>query len=435
MAFWSKWLSRPAGEVGHRIEPRAAVQSVGGGVLITNSQQLDEYLRDGEGATSSGASVTPATAMRVAAVYACVRIISGAVATLPLHVMRRVDDKTREEASDVWLNKVLRRKPNGWQKPAQFRRQMQAHVLLRGNAYALIVRGIGLRSGEVMALIPMHPDRVECKQLDDLSLEYAYQHPNGRRVVLKQSEVFHLVGLTLDGVHGVSPITYARETIGLSLSMEHAGGTMFKNGARASMVLSHPGKLGIDGKDFLKSSLDEYRSGGDSEGKALILEEGMKVDNLSLNAQDAQWIESRKFSRTDIFMFYGLPPHMAGDTEKSTSWGSGIEQQTQGFVAFTLEDHLTMWEEAITVDLTADGSNLYAKFNRNALVRGDLKTRTDHYVKMLQWGVYNPDKVLELEDENPREDGGGGIYYDPPNTAGGKDPQSQEPGNEPSQPA
>lgn len=435
MAFWDKWLPRSPEAVDRRVEPRAAVQSSSGGVMITNSQQLEEYLRDGEGASSSGASVTPATAMRVAAVYACVRIISGAVATLPLHIMRRVDDKVREEASDVGLSKVIRRKPNGWQKPAQFRRMMQAHVLLRGNAYALIVRGIGLRGGEITGLIPMHPDRVECKQLDDLSLEYTYQHPNGRRIVLKQSEVFHLVGLTLDGVHGVSPITYARETIGLSLSMEHAGGTMFRNGARASIVLSHPGKLGIEGKDFLKSSLDEYRSGGDSEGKALILEEGMKVDNLSLNAQDAQWIESRKFSRTDIFMFYGLPPHMAGDTEKSTSWGSGIEQQTQGFVAFTLEDHLTMWEEAITVDLTADGSNLYAKFNRNALVRGDLKTRTDHYVKMLQWGVYNPDKVLELEDENPREDGGGGIYYDPPNTAGGKDPQSQEPGNEPSQPA
>lgn len=434
MAFWSKLLSRPAPEAERRVEPQAAFQSAGGGVIISNSQQLEEYMREGA-TTASGAAVTASTAMRVAAVYACVRIISGAVATLPLHLMRRIDDKTREQASDVGLSKVIRRKPNGWQKPAQFRRQMQAHVLLRGNAYALIVRGIGLRAGDVTALIPMHPDRVECKQRDDLSLEYVYQHPNGRRIVLEQKEVFHLVGLSLDGVHGVSPITYARETIGLSLAMENAGATMFKNGARASLVLSHPAKLGNEGKDFLKSSLDEYRAGGDSEGRALILEEGMKVDNLALNASDAQWIESRKFSRTDIFMFYGLPPHMAGDTEKSTSWGSGIEQQTQGFVAFTLEDHLTMWEEAITVDLTADGSNLYAKFNRNALVRGDLKTRTDHYVKMLQWGVYNPDKVLALEDENPREDGGGGIYYDPPNTAGGEDKPTQEPGNEPSQPA
>lgn len=430
MGFWSSLLRRAAPSAADRIEPRASVQSSSGGVTITNSQQLEEYLRDGE-ATAAGATVNPNTAMRVAAVYACVRIISGAVATMPLHLMRKVSDKVRAEATDATLSKVLRRRPNSWQKPAQFRRQMQAHVLLRGNAYALIVKGIGMKAGQVTALIPMHPDRVECKQLDDLSLQYIYQHPSGRRVVLGQKEVFHLVGLTLDGVRGVSPITYARETIGMSLAMEQAGSTLFRNGARTSIVLSHPAKLGLEAKGFLKASLEEYRAGGDSEGKALILEEGMKVENLSLSAQDAQWIESRKFSRTDIFMFYGLPPHMAGDTEKSTSWGSGIEQQTQGFVAFTLEDHLTMWEEAITVDLTEDGSNLYAKFNRNALVRGDLKARTDHYVKMLQWGVYNPDKVLALEDENPREDGEGGIYYDPPNTAGTTTSDQKDPTDEP----
>lgn len=416
MAFWDRWLA-PRQEV-QRIEPRAdAIQMSGGGALIQSPEQLQEYLLTGE-ATASGATVTPNTAMRVAAVYACIRIIAGAVATLPLHIKRRVDERTREDASDVQLWKVIRRRPNRWQKPAQFRRMMQAHVLLRGNAYALIVRSLfGAR--DVKELIPLHPDRVKCKQLDDLSLEYEYTRADGRRLTFKQSEVFHLFGLTLDGVTGVSPITFARETVGISIAQERAGAAVFKNGARASVVLKHPKKLGIEGKEFLRSSLDEYRAGGESEGKALILEEGMDVSNLAMTAEDAQWIESRKFTRTDIFMFYGLPPHMAGDTEKSTSWGSGIEQQKDGFVTFTLEDHLTMWEEGITVDLTADDSNLYAKFNRNALVRGDLKTRWETYVKALQWGVYNPDKVLALEDENPREDGQGGQYYDPPNTAGG----------------
>ena len=136
-----------------------------------------------------------------------------------------------------------------------------------------------------------------------------------------------------------------------------------------------------------------------------------------MTAEDAQWIEGRKFSRTDIAMFFGVPPHMIGDTEKSTSWGSGIEQQSIGFVTYTLEDHLTTWEETINRDLIPE-ENVYSRFNRKALVRGDIKTRQGFYVSMLQWGVLSPNEVRKLEDENPRD--GGDVYYDPPNTAGGQ---------------
>ncbi|MHA6690588.1 phage portal protein [Devosia sp. A449] len=430
MAFWDRWFGdarSPAASP--RVEPRAMSD---GGVVINTPAQLDEYLSGGA-ESISGERVTPNTAMKIAAVYACVRIIAGAVATLPLHIKRRVDDRTREDASDAELWTVIRRRPNKWQKPNQFRRMMQAHVLLRGNAYAMIVRTAVKK--EVQALIPLHPDRVLPRQRPDMLMEYVWTRPDGRQVVLQQDQVFHLFGLSLDGITGVTPITYARETMGLSLSMERHGAKTYKNGAVVGHVLSHPQKLGSDGIINLKSSLESYRSGGENEGGDLILEEGMKVEKLGMSAVDVQWVESRKLSRTDIFMFFGLPPHMAGDTEKSTSWGTGIESQQQGFLAFTLEDHLVMWEEGITVDLTDDGSGLYAKFNRNALVRADLKSRTDHYVKMLQWGVYNPDKVLELEDENPRDDGRGGIYYDPPNTAGGQDKSEQETGDEPPQTA
>jgi phage portal protein BeeE len=187
------------------------MQDKGGGVIITTPQELEDALRAGN-LTASGASVTPNTAMRVAAVYACVRIISGAVATLPLHIKKRVDERTRKDASDSPLWKVLRRRPNRWQTPSQFRRMLHAHLLLRGNAYAMIVWSRGI----VQELIPLHPDRVEVKQNDDLSLTYVYTRKNGTRIELPQKEVFHLVGLTLDGVHGVSALTYARETIGLS---------------------------------------------------------------------------------------------------------------------------------------------------------------------------------------------------------------------------
>jgi HK97 family phage portal protein len=412
-----------------RVEPFAMLD---GGVLIQSPQQLQDYIAGGS-ASITGVQVNANSAMKVAAVFACIRIISGSVATLPLDIKRRVDDRTREDASDTKLWRLMRRRPNRWQKPNQFKRMMQAHVLLRGNAYAYRVDDA--LTGDPIELIPMHPDRVKPRQRPDLSMEYEYTRPNGTRVVFQQRQVLHLFGLSLDGITGVTPLTYAREAVGLSLAMEHHGAKTFRNGTIVGHVLKHPAKLGKDGQSNLRASLESYRSGGDNEGRDLILEEGMSVERLGMTLADASWIESRKLSRTDIFMFFGLPPHMAGDTEKSTSWGTGIEQQKQGYVSFTLEDHLVMWEEAITIDLS-DDVRIYARFNRNAFVRGDLKARWDAYVKALQWGVYSPDDVLAMEDENPRSDGNGGQYYDPPNTAGkSAGDKDEETGDDPSQTA
>lgn len=410
MSFWSRWFAGapPAASPPHAPSPRTCVQEAGGGLVITSAAELEAALRAGA-VSGSGMAVTPDSAMRVAAVYACVRIISGAVATLPLHIKRRVDARTREDASDAPIWQLLRRRPNRWQTPSQFRRMLQAHLLLRGNAYAMIVRS----RGTVQALIPLHPDRVEVVQDKDLALSFLYTRPDGRRLRLAQDEVLHLVGLTLDGVRGVSPIAYARETIGLALAMEDHGATTFRNGARVSGVLRHPQKLGPEAVANLKAGLEAFRAGGDQEGKHLILEEGMDYARIAMTAEDAQWIESRKFSRTDIAMFFGVPPHMIGDTEKSTSWGTGIEQQSIGFVAYTLEDHLTMWEEAIDRDLIGADDLLYARFNRAALVKGDIRARWEAYVKGLQWGVWSPNEIRALEDQNPRD--GGDIYYPPPN--------------------
>lgn len=406
MAFWDRWLPR-APAAAPRIEPRAAVQSAGGGVTLTTPQQIEEFIRLGYVATS-GETVTPESAMRVGAVYACVRLLSGVPATLPIDIKRRVSETTREDASDEPVAVLLRKKPNRWQTPSQFKRMLTAHLKLRGNGYAMIVWSMG----RPIELIPMHPDRVTCKQQPDLSLVYTYTRPDRRQVVLQQDEVFHLVGMSLDGITGVSPITYARETIGLAQAQEKAGGSVFKNGARASMVLQHPARIGNEARDFLKQSLDAYRAGGESEGKALILEEGMTVNNLTMTAEDAQWIESRKFSRTDIAMFFGVPPHMIGDTEKSTSWGTGIEQQTQGFLTFTAEEDLTTWEETVNLKLIADpNSKLYARFNRSALVKGDLKTRWDAYAVGRRIKVLSANDVRALEDMNPVP--GGDVLENP----------------------
>lgn len=407
---------------GSQSTPKAAVQDGGGGQMIYSAHDLEQAIAVA-GLSASGTNVDANTAMKVGAVFACVRIRSSVVANMPLKIKRRVDDRVREDAKDHAVSKLFSVRPNGWQTPSQFKRMMETHLLLRGNAYAMIVRSLG----NVIALIPLHPDRVEPKQQNDLSIVYVYTRPNGSQVTLKQEDVFHLIGLTLDGFKGVSVLTYARETIGLSIAMEKHGATTFKNGARPSSVVRHPNTLGVEGIKNLQASFDAYKAGGESEGKTLVLEEGAELKSLTMTAEDTQWIESRKFSRSDIAMFFGVPPHMIGDTEKSTSWGSGIDSQTQGFVTFSAEDDLTTWEETVNRDLIReDETDIYAKFNRNALVRGDLKARKEFYVAMMQWGAYSPNDVRAKEDENPRD--GGDVYYDPPNTAGQssseKDPEN-----------
>jgi HK97 family phage portal protein len=388
--------------------PRNAFQSPGGGLLIRTSDDLEDALRGGS-ISASGQTVNADSAMRVGAVYASVRIIAGAVATLPLHIKRRVDERTREDASDTALWNVLRRKPNSWQTPSQFRRMMQAQVLLRGNGYARIVRTV---SGDVQGLIPLHPDQVEVRQRADLKLDYIWLRADGQQQTFAQRDILHLVGLTLNGITGVTPITYARETIGLSLAQERHGANMFRNGAQVGGLITTEQVLGDESIENMKAALEAYRSDGEEAGKVMVLDGGLNYSRMALTAEDAQWLESRKFSRADIAMFFGVPPHMIGDTEKSTSWGTGIEQQSLGFIAYTLEDHLTMWEEAINRDcVPADDETLYARFNRSALVKGDIKGRFEAYATGRRMKVLSANDVRALEDMNQVE--GGDIYENP----------------------
>lgn len=411
MAFWRQLLGIDPGAQSAVPAPRAQV--AGTSVMITTPQQLEEVLRSGA-VTGSGQAVTVETAMRVAAVFACVRIRTGAIANTPLGVKRRINDRTREDASDhpVWL--LMNRKPNAWQTPSQFKRMLEAHILLRGNAYAAKTLGVG---GQLLALTPLHPDRVEKRQRADMTLEFILTRKDGSRVIFAQDEMLHLVGLSLDGVNGLSVLSYAREAIGLSLAMEAHGGTVFRNGANVSGVFQMPAgrTLAQEQADGLRAQLDEYRQGGAKDGKVIVLEDGLEYKQMALTAEDAQWLDARKFSRGDIAMFFGVPPHLIGITDGNTQLGSSIETQSQGFVTYSLEDSFVAWEEAIGLQCLdwVTHPELYARFNRNALVRGDIKTRWESYVKGLQWGVLSPNDVRELEDENPRE--GGDIYYPPPN--------------------
>lgn len=392
-------------------EVRPVALGNGGYTVITTPEQLEEAIRAGN-VTESGVMVTPQKAMTVSAVFACIRIRSGVVANMPMHVMRRVDDRTKEFATDHPLHAVLSRRPNRWQKPAQFKRMMETYVLLRGNAYALKVRNY---RGQVTELLPINPERMKVEQADDLTLKYTYTRKDGRQQVFSAGEILHLFNLTLDGFTGVTPLTYARETVGAAISMEKHGANVFKNGARVSGILSHPKKIGKESLEFLRASMEDFRSGGAREGKDLILEEGMSYSRMGMTAEDAQWIQSRQLTNSDIYRFFGVPPHMAGDTEKSTSWGTGLEEQTNGFVAFTAEDDITMWEQACTVDLL-DGEkegDLYVAVRRESLVRANVKTQVESGLKEVQMGAITVNEYRERRDLNPIE--GGDTRYPPPN--------------------
>lgn len=401
-----KLLDRLFGRSATETGPRASFQSAGGGTLIVTPQDLEEALRSGN-VSSSGEAVTPNTAMRVAAVFGCVRVRCTGPATLPLDIKRRVDERTRVDVSDHPVWQLFRQRPNKWMKPHQFKRMLQAQVLLTGDAYALIVPGV--RGPQ--ALLPMNPDRVVTKQLDDMSIVHEWTRKDGRRIVLQQDQVFHLFGLTLNGFSGVTPLTYAREAIGNSLAMDRYQGQVLNKGARVSGALQKKeGALSDKAYDRLKESVEEFRSGGGREGDFLILEEGLEWKAMALTLSDMQWIESQKLSRSNIMMFYGVPPFMLGDTEKSTSWGTGIEQQKQGFLAFTAEEDLTMWEEGVTADLIRE-PDVFARFNRPAFVRGDLKTRYASYQQGRNGGWLSKNDIRGFEDMNPIE---GGDDYDAP---------------------
>lgn len=376
-------------------------------------EALRDFLRIGGGMeTASGAVVNDNSAMRVAAAWRCVNIISGTVGSLPLDLIRRESEKVRRPAIGHPLRKVLTVKPNVWQTPSEFRRMMQMHLLLRGNAYALKVR----MGRDVVGLIPIIPDRVMVEQNNDLSLKYQVTRKSGAVQTYQQAEILHLRGMTLDGVKGLSVIAHMRESLGLALQGETAAAKLMKNGQFASGDLRHPAKLSKEAYDRLKASLAESGGAG-MAGNTRILEEGMQFDSTSMDATDMQFLEQRNFQRYDIAMFFGVPPHMIGATEKSTSWGSGIEQMGIGFVTYTLNDWLVTWQEALKRDVIneSEWETHDVRFFPQALLKGDTKAQWDAFTRGRQWGIYSPNDVLEMLDRNPRTDPGGDEYAVPPN--------------------
>ena len=351
--------------------------------------------------TDSGELVTEESALRVGAVYACVRILAEDLASLPFGVYRSTDTgKTRVKGP---LDTLLHDRANPDMTAYSFRETMMLWLLLWGNAYARIER----RAGYPVALWVLPADKVEVKRETPASrLTYHVRDPSGTTTVLGAYEVLHIPGLSFDGLVGLSPIQYAAQAIGLALATERFGAQFFGNGAAPSLALEHPGTV-KDPKRLRENFRAAY--GGRNNRGVAVLEEGMKVSVISVPPESAQFLESRKFQLTEICRIYRVPPHLVQHLENATF--SNIEHQSIDYVQHTLVPWMVRWEQAVEARLLTEqerADGLYVKLNANALVRGDFKSRMDGYAIGRQNGFLSTNDIRRLEDMDlvPEPDGG-----------------------------
>jgi len=379
--------------LGSALQPR-----IRNDVVLTTEQVRQLMLRSQ--VSDSGAHVTEDSAMRLAAVYTCIRVLSQSIAQVPLLVYNTIADG-RERARTHPLWRLLHLRPNQWQTSFRFRQMMEAHRQLNGNAYAIktVVRD------EIRELIPVPPSWVKVKQDELWRLTYTITFPDGREPwVVPASRIFHLRGMSLDGFTGLSPISYMREVIGTGLQLTKFGAKVFSNGTRLSGVLEHPKVLSKPAKDRLQADFDALYAGADNAWKTMLLEEGMKFTASGMTNEDAQFLESRKLNRTEIAAMYGVPPHRIGDLERATF--SNIESQGLEMVTYTMMPIARTWEEDITLQLVPEREQdtVFAEFLFDGLLRGDFNNRMAGYRTAVTTGWMNRNEVRERENMN-REPG------------------------------
>lgn len=381
---------------------------------IGSSYDLAQFM--GRGSQSlAGVSISETTALKIAAVKSCVDLISRDVASLPVDIVERVNERQRKPAVTHPVRALLS-KPNHWQTWPEFLGQSVAHQLLRGNSYALIVRGtVGNGSEQITELIPMHPDQVQVEQspLPALDVTYKWTPSNGGRTYeFPQERVLHVRALSSDGVCGRSVLSDARDTLGVALATQNHAARFWAGGGVPRVVLKHPKTIGKGSQNLEKSWAANY-GGGSDQSMVAVLEEGMDIETLSVTAEDAQFLQTRQFTRGEICGLFHVPPHMIGDTEKSTSWGTGIEQQTIGYFRHALLPLLVNLEHRFGRSLFVNPERFGLKFYAQGFMRGDAAARATYYWQMRQMGAASANDIRAWEDLNPIENGD--TYLQPSN--------------------
>lgn len=344
------------------------------------------------GGTVAGVPVTQQTVMSIAAAYACVNNISQDIAGLPCQLFQRTA-AGRAPVEEHPAVPLLNLQACGFQNSFHFRQSMTALTLLRGNAYALIVRAAKLRP---VQLLFKHPDETSVFKSGG-RLWYRF---SGDPKTYADYDVLHLKGLSLDGVMGVSVLHYFRETFGKQLAASKSHTNFYKNGAKPSAALETAATLTDAAATRLAASFEAKYQGVDNAGKPLLLEEGLKYKSISLSPQDAEFISTHKLTRSDIASIFRMPPHKIGDLERSTN--NNIEQQSLDYVGDTLMPILLAQEQEYRLKLlrTDEVATHYFRHNVTAQLRSDATARGNFYAKLFQVGAFSPNQILALEDQN-----------------------------------
>ena len=360
--------------------------------------------------SASGKVINHETALAVATVYSCVRIIGETVGSLPLHVYKRLAGGGKERAFGHPLYDLLAYRPNPWQTSMEWREQMVEHLALRGNYYAAI-----LRHGDSIIddIIPLHPDRVTVSQLPDYSLLYEVQRPNGTKFVLRQEDVLHIRAMPgPDGITGRSVILHQRDLMGAALSTQEYSSRLFKNDATPGIVIKYPKTLSDEALKRLKASWNENYGGSANARKTAILEDGADIAKLSMTAEESQFIETKRLSRSEIAGLFRVPLILLQADQQTATFASA-EQFMLSFMTHCIRPYLVRIEQSLHRNLFTAPRTYIPEFNAEGMLRGDVATRYKAYATGRQWGWLSANDVRERENMNPIE--GGDIYLTPSN--------------------
>jgi len=354
------------------------------------------------GMSSSGKVVSADKAMHLSAVWACVRLLSESVSTLPLKIYERQPDGSRKPATTHPAYQVLCRRPNMEMTPSRFMLMVVASICLRGNAF-VEKKMIGNR---IVSLVPLLPQNMVVKRLDNGNLEYTYTESASKRTIPVKN-IMHIRGFGLDGVCGMMPMMTGRDVIGSAMAVEESAAKIFENGLQSSGFLSADTALNDDQRNRMRGYMQAF-TGSRNAGKIMVLEGGMKYQNVTMNPEAAQMLESRAFSIEEICRWFRVPAFMVGHADKQSSWASSVEGMNLQFLTNTLRPLLVNIEQEISRCLLDGDDDLFAEFSVEGLLRADSAGRAAYYTTALQNGWMSRNDVRRLENMPPIE--GGELY-------------------------
>lgn len=352
---------------------------------LSNKDTGEQYSGPTSRSTEAGISVNDDRAMQVSAVWSCVRLISETVSSMPLTIHKRIGEKSQVAESDYHLSRIFNLSPNAFMTPLKFREAMTCQVCLWGNAYALVEWSDD--KTRVISVTPLRPEHMTPVRTRS-GITYHYATENGVAIYAQES-IFHLKGFSLDGIVGLSPLAYARHTMGITVSADKFASKSFANGGKPGGVLTVDKFLTPAQRLEVAKIYEGISATADNANKLWVLEGGMGYQPISIPPDDMQMLETRSFQISEVARFWRVPNHLINDTEKSTSWGTGIEQLNLGFLQYTLQPYLDSWETEILDQLMPikDKRKYYAEHDAEGLLRVDVKSRGEFLSSMVQNGI------------------------------------------------